>query len=95
MSTVTASVSTNAPISTICKLEDTNRIILPAFVIEMLQLKTEEELELTLLTDKIVISKNNQKQRKTITELFANYPETYKYSPENSFDDGSVGMEML
>lgn len=78
-------------INTVFKLGNSNAIRLPKTVMESLGIKTNDEINMTVINNKLTIEKANT--RKNINELFKGYKGKYKVIDE--FDDAPVGKEIL
>lgn len=78
-------------ISNVFKLGNSNAIRLPKTVMKSLDIKTNDEVKMTINDNKLTIEKI--KKRKNIDELFKDY--NGKYEVNELLDDNPVGREVL
>ncbi len=64
--------------TSIQKWGNSQGIRLPKYILEAIQWKENEVINITTENDKIIIEKATVSERKNIKELFANFDEEYK-----------------
>ncbi|MDO4199132.1 MAG: hypothetical protein Q4D13_09130 [Erysipelotrichaceae bacterium] len=77
--------------STVFKLGNSNAIRLSKTMMEALDLKTDDEIEISISDHKLTIEKSYK--RKSIEDLFAGYEG--EYHTIEFFDDKAKGKELL